>query len=461
MSTHGGDSESNALATNTAPSTPGLTPADKMTKLFEAINLTPSTPGTDEISPDHPLHFSHLISPVLRSDLVAYSEFQDMLKISRSSAPASRVSSGSYGSLNVLGLGSLTNSSTTSLPGTAKSPTNSTNSPRESVAAAGMPNLKDEKFYKRALTEDIEPTLRLDIAPGLSWMARRTVLSSITAGSLVVEPNPSSNSKFRLPPSPCSLCGESRKGEQYERKYRFKPADTEESQRYPLCDWCLGRVRATCDYIGFLRMVAAGHWRAETDEEKKTTWEESVRLRERMFWTRIGGGVVPSFVPLRDSPRSPTFTKENGRKSEESAVSFEPRDVTVVPSVDGDEVRKSEDDPFKSKDGDKEKRISIGKTVISPPETPADAPDSTASAAEIADSTLSQDEEKKIEEQAEAQLHNEVRKSMEVKAASLKKPQLERQRSSSNPSPVVVSPKRRDERLSLRIPGAMPGGFDY
>jgi len=231
-----------------------------------------------------------------------------MLKISaRSSAPASRVSSGSYGSLNVLGLGSLTNNSSSSLPGTVKSPTNAgNNSPRDSIGV-GMPNLKDEKFYKRALAEDIEPTLRLDIAPGLSWMARRTVLNSITAGSLVVEPNPPSTSRFRSPVFPCSLCGEARRGDQYDRKYRFKPADTEESQKYPLCDWCLGRVRATCDYIGFLRMVAAGHWRAETEDEKKTAWEESVRLRERMFWTRVGGGVVPSFIPLRDSPRSPTF----------------------------------------------------------------------------------------------------------------------------------------------------------
>ena len=462
MSSHGGDSESNVLGTNTAPSTPGLTPADKMTKLFEAINLTPNTPGTDEISPDHPLHFSHLIHPVLRSDLIAFTEFQDMLKIStRSSAPASRVSSGSYGSLNVLGLGSLTNHSTSSLPNSVKSPTG-TNSPRESIAAAGMPNLKEEKFYKRALAEDIEPTLRLDIAPGLSWMARRTVLNSITAGSLVVEPNPTTTSRFRLPVVPCSLCGENRTGDPYARKFRFKPADTEESQRYPLCDWCLGRVRATCDYIGFLRMIAAGHWRAETEEEKKTAWEESVRLRERMFWTRVGGGVVPSFVPLRDSPRSPTFAntvngvgKDGNRKSEESQVSFEPRDISVVGPAAERVIRTSEDDPFKSKGDDKVKRVSIGKTIISPdvPEPRVDSVDSAE-----AKPTLSAEEEKTIEDQAEAQLHNEVRKSMETRR-TLEKPSLQRQRSTSNPPPAI-SLRKRDERLSLKIPGAMPGAFD-
>ena len=493
MSSHGDDNESHILTTNTAPSTPGITPADKMSKLFEAMNLTPSTPGTDEITPDHPLHFSHLIHPVLRSDLTAFKEFQDMLKTSaRSSAPASRASSGNYSSLSVLGLGSLTNSSTTSLP--SKSSASVTNSPRESVATAGMPNLKDEKFYKRALVEDIEPTLRLDIAPGLSWMARRTVLNSITSGSLVVEPNPAPSSKFRVPVFPCSLCGEARNGDQYARKFRFKPSDTEDSQRYPLCDWCLGRVRATCDYIGFLRMVAAGHWRAETEEEKKSTWEESVRLRERMFWTRVGGGVVPSFVPLRDgSPHSPTFTsddikqqREERMSEEESIISFEPRDITAsgsAASTMGNESprRKSEEDPFQSKSGeDKAKRISIGNTVISSDNaaselestTPPPAEQESGEAAKGNDDekiesplpipSLTIEEEKKIEQDAEAQLQDEVKKSLE-------KPALQRQRSSSNPPPVAATLRKKEEssnRLSLRIPGSkgtgmsMPGAFD-
>ncbi|KAF2265391.1 Sec2p-domain-containing protein [Lojkania enalia] len=433
------DNESNTLATTTAPSTPGITPADKMTKLFEAANLTPNTPGSDEIAPEHPLHFSHLIHPVLRSDLQSVKDFQEMLRIpNRASAPSSRVSSGNYSSLNVLGLGALTNNSTSSLPSTNKSPSSvSTSSPRDSLSTAGLPNLKDEKFYKRALAEDIEPTLRLDIAPGLTWMGRRTVLNSITSGSLVVEPHPPIP-KFRGPVFPCSLCGENRKGDLYARKYRFKTSESEDSQKYPLCDWCLSRVRTTCDYIGFLRMVAAGHWRAETEEEKKNAWEESVRLRERMFWTRLGGGVVPAFIPMRESPRSPTFTdgapKANGtRKSEESQVSDKPLDSAIDMTDIAKEVRKSEEDPFQSKDEDKEKRVSIGKRVISNGSTP----------------TLTQEEEKKIEAEAEAQLQKEVRKSMEVSAEK----QNQHQRSVSSPDAAAQS-KKRDERLSLTIPGS-------
>jgi hypothetical protein len=435
MSAHG-DDESNTLTTTTAPSTPGITPADKMSKMFDTNGQVPNTPGSDEISPNHPLHFTHLIHPILRSDLTSVKDFQEMLKISSRSAPNSRVSSGNYGSLNVLGLGSLSNSSSSSLP-LSKSPgTPGNNSPRESLA--GTANLKDEKFYKRALTEDIEPTLRLDIAPGLSWMARRTVINSITAGSLVVEPAPPP--KFRGAIFACSLCGESRKGDEYARKFRFKTSESDDT-RHPLCDWCLGRIRSTCDYISFLRMVAAGHWKAESEEEKKAAWEESVRLRERMFWCRIGGGVVPSFVAIRDSPRSPTFANgasklDESRSSEETQVSEKNLD-SAVDMNDLNEPRKSEDDPFQSKDEDKVKRVSIGKTVISGEPEPVE--------------TLTQEEEKKIEEAAEAQLQAEVRKSMDAKIV---KSEVQTQRPFSMPPSHEPSSKKKEDRLSLTIPGA-------
>lgn len=436
--------ESNTLPTTTAPSTPGITPADKMSKMFEAMNLTPNTPGSEEIAPENPLHFSHLINPVLRCDVTSFKDFQEMFRNNTRSAPSSRVSSGNYSSLNVLGLGSLTNGSTSSLPSAVRSPSSASaaNSPRESLTSVAGLNLKDEKFYKRAVSEDIEPTLRLDIAPGLSWMARRTMLNSITAGSLVVEPNPPS--KFRGPVFPCGFCGESRKEEPYARRFRCKTSETEET-KYPLCDWCLGRVRATCDYIAFLRMIAAGHWRGETEDEKKNAWEESVRLRERMFWSRIGGGVVPSFIPLRESPRSPTFGHKTDsiRTSEESRVS-ETRTLDSVPEVTIPKTRKNEEDPFQAQDGDLPKRISIGKMIISSKEIPAEDSPAEDSPAE----SPSQEEEKKIEEEAEAQLQDEVRKSLEIKVDTAPK----HQRAASTPG--ESAPAKKDERLSLTIPGS-------
>ncbi|PVI06509.1 Sec2p-domain-containing protein [Periconia macrospinosa] len=434
MSAHG-DDESNTLTTTTAPSTPGILPADKMSKLFDAT--TPNTPGSDDITPEHPLHFSHLIRPVLRSDITGFKEFQDMLKVNARSAPPSRVSSGSYGSLNALGLGSLTNNSTSSLPTIKMNSSVGAASGRDSPAPAIITNLKDEKFYKRAISEDIEPTLRLDIAPGLSWMARRSVLSSITAATLVVEPNPPPP-KFRGPVFACSLCGESRKGDVYMRKFRFRTSETDET-RHPLCDYCLGRVRSTCDYVSFLRMVAAGHWRADTDDERQAAWEESVRLREKMFWSRLGGGVVPSFVHIRESPRSPTFSNapsksDGARKSEESQLSDKPLDSAV--DMSEPPKQNGEEDPFRSTAERPTKRVSIGKIVIS----------DDSKTTEI----LTEEDEEKIEKEAEAQLQEEVRKSIDAKS-SASKPETIQLPDSPTES---VSPAPKEERLSLTIPGS-------
>jgi hypothetical protein len=225
----------------------------------------------------------------------------------------------------------------------------------------------------------------------------------------------------------------------------------------------LGKATNTTGNIGSRQLIPKNHndilFATGVLVEKKSAWEESVRLRERMFWTRIGGGVVPAFIPLRDSPRSATFANgtqkpEAHRQSEDSEIVLEPVDI----SVDGPVAdRKSEDDPFQSKGEDTTKRVSIGNTIISSDR------DSTQ--------TLTQDEETKIEEQAEEQLHEEVQKSMDAKMAEetpvdeameasmetpppqlLQKPALQRQRSTSNPPTLL--PRKKEERLSLQIPGS-------
>ncbi|KID82836.1 GDPGTP exchange factor Sec2p [Metarhizium guizhouense ARSEF 977] len=271
------------------------------------------SPSTESFAPCSPLSLSHLIQPALRTDLPAFDDFMSLARLSHNRYSPSRISSGSLGSLNALalGLGGSTssahpsNASTTSLSASTpadKSAPQSPNTPAStaSVGSSGipLPPLKETRFYKRALTEDIEPTLRLDIAPGLSWLARRNVLSSIAEGSLVVEPIPASaacNGTAKQPQmQPCSLCGESRKDSQYLRNHRFRTSEADTAQRYPLCNYCLNRVRSTCDYLGFLRMVKDGHWRADDEDQEKAAWEESVRLRDQMFWARIGGGVIPA-----------------------------------------------------------------------------------------------------------------------------------------------------------------------
>lgn len=337
----------------TTPSTPGhnrFEAGEEGPQVGEAAQLT-TLP--DPVAPTYPTSFTHLLQIVLRTDLSAYDEFVSLLKMSRNSVN-SRVSSGSYGSMGLgLGLGGHNsgasqqlqgNGSTFSLstpgtfgssPATPTTPVSATSTGSTNGPSSVAP-LKETRFYKRALAEDIEPTLRLDAAPGLSWLARRTVLNSVCEGTLVVEPMPTPTKLFFFP---CSLCGESRKDPTHVRSHRFKTNESENAQRYPLCSYCLGRVRSTCDFLGFLRVVKDGHWRADRQDSERAAWEESVRLREQMFWCRVGGGVVP--VPSHsqaDPSRGPNVGEEERREQQEKLSDelertgeLQPRDVT--PSV--------------------------------------------------------------------------------------------------------------------------------
>ncbi|KAI1651019.1 uncharacterized protein F4817DRAFT_216379 [Daldinia loculata] len=302
----------------TAPSSPGFSRFESRDDDNQISEGGPHS-VVEQLVPTYPTNLPHLIHPVLRTDLHAYDDFMSLVQTSKR-ASDSRASSGSYGGLNpLLGLTSRhasapSNSSTASLSTFEASSSNTSpqtpNTPASILSAgstassAPLPPLKDTKFYKRVLAEDIEPTLRLDTAPGLSWLARRSVLNAMTEGSLVVEPVPTTSPFQSISKPqfyPCSLCGEARKDEPHLRNHRFRTSESDSAQRYPLCKYCLDRVRSTCDFLGFLRMVKDGHWRAEDAESERVAWEESVRLRDQMFWSRIGGGVVPVISHIHSS----------------------------------------------------------------------------------------------------------------------------------------------------------------
>ncbi|KAH9235377.1 hypothetical protein K456DRAFT_35447 [Colletotrichum gloeosporioides 23] len=348
--------------TGTAPSSPGFSRSEF--KDDERPDGVLASPLVDPSSPTYPTSLTHLIQPVLRTDLGSYEDFVALTRISRNRA-GSRVSSGSFNGISGLGLGMggstssahPSNASTASLstagtPASSSPQTPNTPASVSSTASANLgpppPALKETKFFKRVLAEDVEPTLRLDIAPGLSWLARRSVLNAMSDGSIVVEPIPA-NAPFAaiVKPQfyPCSLCGDSRKDDEHLRTYRFRTSESESAQRYPLCKYCLGRVRSTCDFLNFLRILKDGHWRADDEDAEKAAWEESVRLREQMFWSRIGGGVVPASQP------TPSASEKSPRSSHESdANDVEPVVAQVPAIVEADE--KPEEDKSDVKDAD-------------------------------------------------------------------------------------------------------------
>ncbi|KAI9708796.1 MAG: rab guanine nucleotide exchange factor S2 [Bogoriella megaspora] len=362
------ENESNPQG-STAPSTPAL---DKMNRMFEGSMASPYTPG-NMVNPEHPLHFENLIQPVFRTDIQAYDDFRLLFR-SRGSAP-SRTPSGNYGSL--LGLTSTnTNSSSTNLSQLAggqqgHSPKNSSRPPTSSGPAAtsqtapgftsdaNLPPLKDTKFYKRILTEDIEPTLRLDLAPSLSFFNRRSLLSGLASGSLAIEPFSAPTVNYGPAPLfPCSLCGEKRKGDKYVRKWRMRANDEDGAQRWALCEWCCTRVRSTAELAGFLRCVQRGVWRStnhgrrastdgsqvskeiEEQDTNKEAWEECTSLRERMFWARVGGGVIPA---VHHGDKSMSAIKEIDSPMVGQADGAREKDDSVKDKGSTDEIRSMKD----------------------------------------------------------------------------------------------------------------------
>ncbi|KAF9888403.1 rab guanine nucleotide exchange factor S2 [Aspergillus nanangensis] len=297
--------------TSTAPSSPTGTrqfPGID-NHLVESPAALEPVPCPEEFTPGPCTSFPHLIKTVCRTDIQAFEDFRELFVLTCTSKPPSRAASGSYGGLNVMSLASLGGGSfgsSTSSPvrPQAHSPNGSMSSPQP---ATNNTPLKETRFYKRALSEDIEPTLRLDAAPGISWLTRRSVLSGICEGSLVVEPMPQAARKYEFP---CSLCGERRTGPVNERTHRFRTSDNETAQRYPLCVLCLERVRSCCEFTGYLRMILDGHVRVSEADEEKDAWEETVRLRERMFWSRICGGIIPVVTPTNGFEETPTSLAE-------------------------------------------------------------------------------------------------------------------------------------------------------
>lgn len=469
-----GDADSNKDA-NTAPTTPAMQQQEHLNRLMDSLQITTDIPS-EEVTPAPPTSFTHLLSPVLRTDLAAYDDFHTLLETARKSSPSSRVTSASYGGPSLASLASahreqmqhaVSNGSTSSLstsatyqssPGTPATSTNSSVSSRD-MPISSTP-LKETRFYKRVLAEDIEPTLRLDAAPGLSWLARRGVVNSMCEGSLVVEPMPTTAT---LHHSGCSLCGENRKGEDHRRAHRFRTSENDNAQRYPLCEYCLNRLRSTCDFLGFLRMIKDGHWRTDGEQAEATAWEESVRLRERMFWARIGGGVVPTFFRAKDSPRSSIEDKADIPAESPAA---EPERSSLDDYLKVEKTRTHEEDDHAVTD---DRRLSVNSISSAYPEeglgihSPSDQLQEASPWSEAPSSPPSEDEPSK-------QLHASLDSTLDAHQTSAEAKELELE---PKLEPLEKSEATKSQIQAVEIPPSpqtqnedrhsvtMPGAFDF
>jgi hypothetical protein len=80
-------------------------------------------------------------------------------------------------------------------------------------------------------------------------------------------------------------------------------------------------------------MILDGHVHVSDAEEEKEAWEETIRLRERIFWSRFGGGVVPSFALAEDSEK-PLPVPDPAAEAEAGVAETEKTEIQVVSAVD-------------------------------------------------------------------------------------------------------------------------------
>lgn len=221
--------------------------------------------------------------------------------------------------------------------------------------------IKEYKFFKKLMNDDIDPTLRLDEAPGVAFYTKKNLINSMLIGKVSIEPISSVNESYKTdivlnslsdlsmnggsknsnsgspkvgnqtslnePPvafeDPCSLCGEIRNDTlDHTRLYVLKVIGTKTvkkkkdqstnnlafskyisnnssgntvtitqeyiANQYPLCSYCLHRVRSVCELFAFLRGIKAGIWKFDTKINCQKNWIECVRIRTKVFYSRIG-----------------------------------------------------------------------------------------------------------------------------------------------------------------------------
>jgi hypothetical protein len=99
---------------------------------------------------------------------------------------------------------------------------------------------------------------------------------------------------------PCALCGEERDDIlEHSRLYVMKlhpKADSTSTanltgatnHQYPLCSYCLFRIRSVSDLFAFLRSLKTDAWKLQDEVTIKKSWVELSRLRSKLFWSKIG-----------------------------------------------------------------------------------------------------------------------------------------------------------------------------
>lgn len=166
-------------------------------------------------------------------------------------------------------------------------------------------NLKLNKWFKKIWIEEFESCVVVPQTNFLTrWQKGKAFWNLVVDGKIKIEPikginhtiTESSNNDRGLS-SPCAFCSESRNGSiEHARLHNLKlsnPEASNESINYPLCHYCLVKIRNICDFFAKLRLVNKNFYKidfssGQTEYKLMKVYVNLCLIRCKNFWSKIG-----------------------------------------------------------------------------------------------------------------------------------------------------------------------------
>ena len=155
----------------------------------------------------------------------------------------------------------------------------------------------------------------------------------------------------------------------------------EGATKWSICGLCLEKVRGVGDLVAYVRMIREGVVKVGDKKDEEEAWEELVRLRERLFWARMAGGVVPAFLPTPKQTPVDLGPDEDGKENStpdlqrtstpNNAITPQERPSVEVEETDKEEVLTEEEARLRLQKGVDASLTNFGNPKNTPPRTPS------------------------------------------------------------------------------------------
>lgn len=164
-------------------------------------------------------------------------------------------------------------------------------------------SLKLSKWFKKVWIEEIENSFTIPSTNLFNrWQKGKFFWNAVIDGKIKIEPiknindNISTDMKTQGFDSPCDFCQESRSDKlEHLRLHSLKLTHLElnEPVDYPLCNYCLIKIRNVCDFFAKLRLVNKNFYKLDSPDN--TTEYKLIKIyinlcliRCKNFWGKIG-----------------------------------------------------------------------------------------------------------------------------------------------------------------------------